>query len=67
MNAKELFDKLGYVKSETNIHITYDSKYEEDYVEFNLLTESYNCGHYNVTMELHKAINKQLEELGWLE
>lgn len=67
-SAKEMFEELGYLKSTTNNLIEYQNEYrDEEYVDFYRKEKYYNCGLYLVDMPLHKAIQKQLEELGWLD
>lgn len=64
--AKEMFKELGY-------KCILIKKDEENVIGFDLDTKSvYKTGVYddiseNITLEELKAINKQVEELGWNE
>lgn len=75
MNAKEMFEKLGYrcIKSDRSIWYINDSD-EENYrsVEFYLCDCTFDAiGNYGdplmVNVKELEAINKQCEEIGWLE
>ena len=68
MTAKEMFESLGWkqaekeeseIKYERGFRSIYFMKWDE---QTNVVTSS---GHIN--MKVLKAINKQCEELGWLE
>lgn len=72
MTAREMFEKLGYEqitlndeqiiyasKNSPTIYITFDKIYRSYIVEYNHLSEF-------VTPIEHKAITKQMEELGWI-
>ena len=73
-SAKEMFEELGYkeiLKHSPDI-ICYVKDYQ--FVHFNIDKKSYYTikdepegaiGLFFVDMNLHNAINKQLEELGW--
>ena len=72
MTAKEMFEKLGYehiISNKFPNEIKY--KYLDDYITFDFEDktiwrgEDYDSA--GITMEELKAINKQIEELGWLE
>lgn len=78
MNAKEMFEKLGYKKIEDVVAIQYindghqvrfwkDSKYVEMFGGKNFEIDLDNTEYYYASYELFIAINKQIEELGWLE
>ena len=82
MSAKEMFEKLGYNEIYQNKHYMFYVKdlvdspeYERDsiHLEFNFDTKTFNktYGDDNsvneITLEELKAINKQVEELGWLD
>lgn len=75
MTAKEMFEKLGYVK-------TYHDEYEIVYslyignekvaeIEFDLSVQTFYCSYDKIIMEVSmnvlKAINQQVKELGWLD
>lgn len=78
MTAKEFFEKIGFLLEEvTDDYIVYACKRNEEacYVGFQLKEKYYMC-FYNsednpysqpleITYKLHRAINKQIEELGW--
>lgn len=77
MKAKEMFEKLGYsVEEQPNFYKLPNDPYivvryiipglvhsERNNIVF-YRDETYNVT-CNVDMELHQAINKQIEELGW--
>lgn len=80
MSAKEMFEKLGYeLDIITDFEILYHMKWEISttyWVSFNLINKSFECfvnsdspfepsKSYAIDIELLKAINKQVEELGW--
>lgn len=76
MSAHEMFEKLGYVCEKTNGEIITYRYYTEDKssyireIDFLLDVEKYCtfehlCGLF-IGVELHKAITKQMKELGWL-
>lgn len=77
MSAKEMFEELGYeckiakFKGDIiNIEYIGDDEYSSN-IRFNLENKSFNVWYgeneYSggITMEIYKAINKQVEELGW--
>jgi 5-bromo-4-chloroindolyl phosphate hydrolysis protein len=65
VNAKEMFEKLGYELEEDN-WIIYSN--EEDAIVF-MDDKTFYKRHYydagDITMKELQAINKQVEELGW--
>lgn len=69
-SAKEMFEELGY-KQEIYISSIYyygeDSDYDYYYIAFDKLDKSIKINKYinEITIEELKAINKQIEELGW--
>ena len=80
MTAKEMFKKLGYTMLyEFDTYMFYEKPlkekptYEKDYVhlEFNLIEKTINKTYgddnsvSDITLDELKAINKQIEELGW--
>lgn len=106
MNAKEMFEKLGYKQIIDHDNIRY--RYLTDYIDYsvifhtgNIFPKTYDVifidwwdnksdgwlpmdkretnlkhcatyGHWQkvdwgINADLHKAINKQVEELGWLD
>ena len=69
MEAKEMFEKLGYryMKSLSNKeHIWYRNSRTKSEIVFNLIGKSIS-NDYAITLEELQAINKQVEELGWNE
>lgn len=73
MTAKEMFEKLGYEQDLNSERIRYFNEETKYYVVFFLEYKIYTIGCSNenedvgINIELHKAINKQVEELGWNE
>ena len=80
MSAKEMFEELGYkelIKHKTYMfyikELRENPEYENDYIhlEFDFIDKtmckSYGDDNsvYEITLEELKAINKQIEELGW--
>ena len=74
MSAKEMFEKLGFNGIETDYSLIYrymgtKANYQCE-LYFYLTLKEYVVGVddecISIDMRLHKAINKQLEELGWL-
>ena len=80
MNAEQMFNKLGYVKNESFIpDILYEKVKKESRhtIVFSQKLRKYQCYlHINgvahagrseeISVRLHQAITKQMEELGWL-
>ena len=74
MTAKELFEDLGFKGIETDYSLIYRYMSTKiDYqceIYFYLTTKEYVVGVgdecISIDTKLHKAIQKQLEELGWL-
>lgn len=80
MTAREMFEKLGYSKAPEFEEVVIFRKGYDEYsakiIEFNktrktvvvYLIYSYtNSDHCSADMNELKAINKQVEELGWLD
>lgn len=70
MSAREMFEKLGYIRYEehddTGDYIKYYNE-EYDIINFYCDSKTFFIGEYCLCgMKLLKAINKQVEELGWL-
>lgn len=75
MTAKEMFEKQGFSYRSTDdlIEYLFKSINSRWYLKiiFDLKNKNYStiecddCA--TIDMEIHKAIQKQLEELGWLE
>ena len=80
MTAKEMFEELGYEKV-SDIPICYrfddggyvnliefiDTKQEIMFTEYEEYNDNQPQGSFLLNMEELEAINKQIEELGWLE
>lgn len=76
-SAKEMFKLLGYEYCGNDNSIMYVSSFVEKemwhlhVVVFNKIYKEWNIfeniNNVSVGIELHKAITKQMEELGWLE
>lgn len=73
MTAKEMFEKLGYeIVTNNSRRIKYadkDTRLDKE-IEFNLIKKAFRKGDsdyfsYFITLKELKAINKQVEELGW--
>lgn len=72
MSAKEMFEKLGYKQVNNDInYLIYDLdgvfklkfyKPQQD-IEIEVIEDTYNT----LDVEELQAINKQVEELGWLD
>ena len=81
MTAKEMFEKLGYKLKQCYVYekvITTDTYYYVTSISFNdrnfihILTKMVGQGKEqdivsSLTLEELQAINKQIEELGWLD
>lgn len=71
MKAKEMFEELGYkMTMKTKKVICYDinNELERRAIWFCIPSKRFIIGAYQyVTLKELKAINKQIEELGWLE
>ena len=66
MNAKEMFEECGYIKIENANTIEY-SRSEEDYIYFEKEKKLIGIGFYKINVNTLEAINKQCEELGWMQ
>lgn len=74
MTAREMFEELGYEYKEYEGQISY-TKWEKDCVDeyypssidFDLKDKSISKVMCYIDFEEIKAINKQIEELGWLD
>ena len=67
--ADEMFEELGYKKSETKDFISYRGKIDSRYgILFDKTDKSIIFDNFN-TIEIGQlqAINKKVEELGWLD
>lgn len=75
--AREMFKELGFVNYNFEDEINYQN--EDICVRFLLTDKEYHCfideiingswerSDISVDIDLHKAINQQLKELGWLD
>jgi hypothetical protein len=64
MTAKEMFEKLGYKEDFHIAYIKYYNEKEDKYIWFSKPTKTVEIM-FDIDMDLLKAINKQIEELGW--
>ena len=71
MTAKEMFEKLGFEYKKSDFSITYYKEFrdydDETYIldiDFRLFEKKIS-NDFSIDMDLLKAINKQIEELGW--
>lgn len=77
MNAREMFEKLGYTKYVYDNRIVYEygNYVMRDIIDFNLKCRivhsytGYEVGNVikGLTVNELKAVNQQMEELGWVE
>ena len=74
MEAKEMFEKLGYKREYRISYIKYYKEVEQccgDLVEIQIwfyqIDKCFEKNREVITMEELQAINKQVEELGWLK
>ena len=77
MKAKEMFEKLGYEQEIIDEQLIYSTKDLQANIEYQIIfyldDKSFeaitdNCIHANnINMQELQAINKQIEELGWLK
>lgn len=81
MSAKEMFEELGFkyeYHENKSINAEDTITYHKDnlHIQFNLISKCiivqndtspmfYGVGIFFINNKLHKAINKQVEELGW--
>jgi hypothetical protein len=66
MNAEEMFEECGYIKIENANTIEF-SRSDIDYIRFEKKAKLIGVGFYNINMITLEAINKQCEELGWVQ
>jgi hypothetical protein len=73
MKAKEMFEELGFKCEEYNSYIRYYQEFTDFYDEVFALDINFRFfekkiySDFPIDMRLLKAINKQIEELGWNE
>lgn len=68
MTAKEMFEALGYEYSkfyDRNIMIQYYDE-EENQIVFWIMEQEFSASNFSLTVDEFKAIQKQMEELGWI-
>lgn len=68
MTAKEMFEALGYECSkyyDRNIMIQYCDE-EENQIVFFINEQEFSASNFSLTVDEFKAIQKQMEELGWI-
>lgn len=68
MNAEEMFEALGYECSkyyDRNIMIQYYDE-EENQIVFWIMEQEFSASNFSLTVDEFKAIQKQMEELGWI-
>lgn len=69
MTAKEMFEKLGYEYRKFTNCIEYFNGTSLIIFDFDLLalrkTDKYYISDEYITIDESKAVNKQIEELGW--
>ena len=75
MNAKEMFEKLGYRRSTDIDVIKYSKKLDDtsywievmfDLLEKEIVLDDNGYEAYIITCDLLKAINQQCKEFGWI-
>ena len=74
MSAKEMFKKLGYKRKRKGYDRNYMA-YCKDNLEIKIIFDleektflkKYRYGSMSIKLDELKAINKQIEELGWLD
>lgn len=76
MTAEEMFERLGYyilINDKDTLAYHKKNDYCDDYVLFHIgafFNRTYCVDSpvdYPMNVKLHKAIHRQLEELGWLD
>lgn len=68
MTAQEMFQKLNYSYHKFNDFIIYRSNDDSNRsIIFYLGNKSLSIVVYYISISLHKAIHKQMEEFGWIE
>ena len=66
MNAKEMFEALGYRQVEDNEIITYINGHVHYIYIDTKHREYWHCNDTFIDLRLHEAITQQIKELGWL-
>lgn len=72
MNAREMFEEVGYKKTEKSESVVLYTNGYGDTISFKdtkhiVITPTQVCGKIIMTCLLENAIHKQCEELGWIE
>ena len=69
MNAEQMFKELGYTYYEYRDGFAFEKECVNrvDHIHFFPEYHIYVTNVYRMNVELHKAITKQMEELGWLD
>lgn len=68
MTAKEMFEKLGFVKESLEEGIEYlEFSYADNNIEFNNFMKEVYVRGVGINVAMLAAINKQVDELGWLD
>lgn len=72
MDAREMFESLGYGCNENTLLIQYINDDDSDYkciefdLEYHTFYAQYNYEAKCITVDEFKAIQQQMKELGWL-
>lgn len=61
-----MFEECGYIKRENANTIEF-SRSEDDYIYFKKKAKLIGIGFYKINVNTLEAINKQCEELGWMQ
>ena len=68
MKAEEMFEKLGFVKEDLEEGIEYlEFSYADNNIEFNNFMKEVYVRGVGINVAMLAAINKQADELGWLD
>ena len=66
-SAREMFEELDFkIDDIKSTYLSYYNKKEDRYIYFDYIYKTVEV-QFDITMNLLKAINKQVEELGWNE
>jgi len=67
--AEHMFEKLGFARKADDYHIIFNHKEFDIEIRFSLDERVYfvntNERYFAIIVDVHKAITKQIEELGW--
>ena len=64
MKAKEMFEELGFIEEFHIAYIKYYNQREDYYIWFDKDSKTVEA-RFDIDVKTLKAINKQIEELGW--